>query len=111
MLSFYIDPARIDPAGFFPDDVTRYVAYVKSARPATPGGEVLVPGEPEERTRAKRLKDGVPLPEDTWKAIAAAAEKIGLDRGAHPTHARLTTTKQTHSEDTPVQHSNDLLET
>jgi len=79
MLSFYIDPARIDPDGFFPEDVTRYVAYVKSARPATPGGEVLVPGEPEERTRAKRLKEGVPLPEDTWKAIAAAAEKIGLD--------------------------------
>jgi uncharacterized oxidoreductase len=79
MLSFYIDPARIDPDGFFPDDVTRYVAYVKSARPASPGGEVLVPGEPEERTRAKRLRDGVPLPEDTWKAIAAAAEKIGLD--------------------------------
>ncbi|MFM9846042.1 MAG: malate/lactate/ureidoglycolate dehydrogenase [Hyphomicrobiaceae bacterium] len=79
MLSFYIDPARIDPDGFFPEDVTRYVAYVKSARPATPGGEVLVPGEPEERTRAKRLKDGVPLPEDTWKAIAAAAEKVGVD--------------------------------
>ena len=79
MLSFYIDPARIDPDGFFPEDVSRYVAYVKSARPAAPGGEVLVPGEPEERTRAKRLKEGVPLPEDTWKAIAAAAEKIGLD--------------------------------
>ena len=79
MLSLYIDPARIDPDGFFPEDVTRYVAYVKSARPATPGGEVLVPGEPEERTRAKRLKEGVPLPEDTWKAIAAAAEKVGVD--------------------------------
>jgi hydroxycarboxylate dehydrogenase B len=79
MLSFYIDPARIDPDGFFPEDVTRYVAYVKSARSATPGGEVLVPGEPEERTRDKRLKEGVPLPEDTWKAIAAAAEKVGVD--------------------------------
>ena len=79
MLSFYVDPARIDPDGFFPADVTRYVAYVKSARPATAGGEVLVPGEPEERTRAKRLKDGIPLPEDTWNAIAAAAQNIGLD--------------------------------
>jgi uncharacterized oxidoreductase len=79
MLSFYIDPARIDPDGFFPEDVTRYVAYVKSARPATPGGEVLIPGEPEERTRAQRLKEGVPLPEDTWKAIAYAAEKVGID--------------------------------
>lgn len=79
MLSFYIDPARIDPDGFFPADVARYVAYVKSARPATSSGEVLVPGEPEERTRAKRLQEGVPLPEDTWNAISAAAQKIGLD--------------------------------
>ncbi len=79
MLSFYLDPARIDPEGFFPADVTRYVAYVKSARPAAAGGEVLVPGEPEERMRAQRLKEGVPLPEDTWNAISAAAQKIGLD--------------------------------
>ncbi|MGE5513652.1 MAG: malate/lactate/ureidoglycolate dehydrogenase [Bacteroidota bacterium] len=79
MLSIYLDPARIDPEGFFPEDVRRYVDYVKSARPATPGGEVLVPGEPEERMRAERLKNGVPLPDDTWAAIMEAARKVGLD--------------------------------
>jgi uncharacterized oxidoreductase len=52
---------------------------VKSARPATPGGEVLVPGEPEERSKAERLANGVPLPEDTWAAIIEAARKIGVD--------------------------------
>jgi hydroxycarboxylate dehydrogenase B len=79
MLSIYLDPARLDPAGFFPDDVMRYVAYVKAARPAAPDGEVLVPGEPEERTRTRRLQDGVPLPEDTWNAILQAARRIGVD--------------------------------
>jgi uncharacterized oxidoreductase len=79
MLSFYVDPARIDPTGFFPEDVARYVDFVKSARPATPGGEVLVPGEPEERMRAQRLREGIPLPDDTWSAIIEAARKIGLD--------------------------------
>jgi uncharacterized oxidoreductase len=79
MLSIYLDPVRLDPAGFFPEDVMRYVAYVKSARPAIPGGEVLVPGEPEERMRAQRLKDGVPLPQDTWNAIVEAARRIGID--------------------------------
>ena len=79
MLSIYLDPARFDPAGFFPEDVMRYVAYVKSARPATPGGEVLVPGEPEERTRAQRLEEGVPLPDDTWSAILDSARRIGID--------------------------------
>lgn len=80
MLSIYLDPARFDPEGFFPEDVMRYVTYVKSARPAALGGEVLVPGEPEDRTRAQRLKDGVPLPEDTWNAIVEAACRVGVDQ-------------------------------
>jgi uncharacterized oxidoreductase len=79
MLSIYLDPAKLDPAGFFPEDVMRYVTYVKSARPSTAGGEVLVPGEPEERMRAQRLKEGVPLPEDTWNAIVQAARRTGID--------------------------------
>src|SRR6516225_2207693 len=31
MLSFYADPRVVDPDGFFPRDVARYVAYFKSA--------------------------------------------------------------------------------
>ena len=79
MLSFYIDPAVFDPEGFFPEDVARYVAFVKSAKPATPGGEVLVPGEPEDRMRRQRLAEGVPLPDDTWAAIVEAARSVGVD--------------------------------
>jgi uncharacterized oxidoreductase len=79
MLSFYVDPAVVDPTGFFGPEIDRYVAYVKSARPAVAGGEVLVPGEPEQRTRAERLAKGVPLPDDTWAAIVAAARDVGLD--------------------------------
>ena len=79
MLSFYVDPARIDPDGFFPADVTQYTKHVKSSRPVTPGGEVLVPGEPELRMRAERSKNGLPIPDDTWAAIVTAAKAIGLD--------------------------------
>jgi uncharacterized oxidoreductase len=79
MLSFYVDPKVIDPEAVFPQDVARYVAYFKSARPAVAGGEVLIPGEPEERTRQQRLRDGVPLPDDTWASIVAAAREVGVD--------------------------------
>ncbi|MBN9263537.1 MAG: Ldh family oxidoreductase [Hyphomicrobium sp.] len=79
MLSFYVDPAKLDTSGFFPKDVQRYIDFVKGAKPATPGGEVLIPGEPEERTKAERLANGVPLPEDTWGAIVEAARKVGVD--------------------------------
>jgi hydroxycarboxylate dehydrogenase B len=63
----------------FPADVARYLAYYKSAKPAAPGGEVLTPGEPESRIRQQRLKEGVPLPDDTWAAILAAARAVGVD--------------------------------
>lgn len=79
MLSFYVDPTKLDPSGFYPEDVQRYVDYVKDTKPDTPGGEVLVPGEPEERMRAERRANGIPLPDDTWGAIVEAARKIGVD--------------------------------
>ena len=58
---------------------TKYTSHVKSSRPITPGGEILVPGEPELRMRAERGKNGLPLPEDTWAAIVAAAKAVGID--------------------------------
>jgi uncharacterized oxidoreductase len=79
MLSFYIDPKVVDPEAMFSDDVARYIAYFKSAKPATAAGEVLVPGEPEQRMRAQRSKDGVPLPDDTWASILATAREVGVD--------------------------------
>jgi uncharacterized oxidoreductase len=79
MLSFYLDPKVFDPEGFFPKDIAKYVAFVKSSRPAGAGSEVLVPGEPEMRMRAERLANGIPLPDDTWAAIVETARSIGLD--------------------------------
>jgi hydroxycarboxylate dehydrogenase B len=78
MFSLYVDPVRIDPQHIFPPEAVRYVDHVKSAKPSEPGGEVLVPGEPEERSRAKRLAEGIPLPDDTWTSIMAAARSVGL---------------------------------
>jgi uncharacterized oxidoreductase len=79
MLSFYVDPKVVDPEAMFSEDVTRYIAFFKSAKPAAQGGEVLIPGEPERRTRAQRLAEGVPLPNDTWASILATAREVGVD--------------------------------
>ena len=78
MLSFYVDPKVVDPEALFSPDVARYVAFFKSAKPAVAGGEVLIPGEPERRMRDQRLREGVPLPDDTWAAIIAAAREVGI---------------------------------
>lgn len=84
MLSVYIDPRQIDPEDVFAADVSRYVAYFKSSRPAEAGGEVLVPGEPEIRKRRSRLAEGIPLPDETWAALVATARRVGLDEQRLP---------------------------
>src|SRR5690242_12102076 len=78
MFSFYIDPARVDPDGLFSEDVARFVAFLKQAKPVPPATETLVPGEPESKTREQRLRDGVPLPEETWRSLLEAAQLAGL---------------------------------
>jgi len=39
---------------------------------------VLIPGDPERKTRAERTKNGVPLPDDTWAAIVNTAREVGV---------------------------------
>jgi uncharacterized oxidoreductase len=80
MLSFYLAPDRFGGAAML-DSARDYAAYVKATRPATEGGEVLLPGEPETRTRAARLREGIPLQDDTWAAICATAERLGVAPG------------------------------
>ncbi len=77
MLSIYLDPGHFG-AAHFAEVAREYALYVKASRPATPGAEVLVPGEPESRTRAARKRDGIPLQVDTWAAIKETAVGLGL---------------------------------
>ncbi len=77
MLSIYLDPRHFGAAGFA-ETARGFAEYVRHSRPATPGGEVLVPGDAESRTRTARLRDGVPLQVETWAAIQATGVKLGL---------------------------------
>ena len=79
MFSIYVDPARIDPEALFPQEAARYLAYVSSAKPAPPATATLLPGEPEARMRAERLEHGIPLPQETWDLLLAAARSVGVD--------------------------------
>ena len=79
MFSFYVDPARVDPEHMFPAEVSRYVHFVKEAKPLDQGTAPMVPGEPEARCREQRLREGVPLSADTWAAITETAASVGLN--------------------------------
>jgi uncharacterized oxidoreductase len=82
MLAIYIDPKRIDPANFFDGEMARYVDYYKDTKPAKGNDGVLIPGDPEARTRADRTANGVPLPDDTWAAIVNTAREVGVSDAA-----------------------------
>ncbi len=78
MLSIYLDRRQMAPDSQAMDDVLTYVDWFSGARPTSPGGEVLVPGEPERRRRAEREVAGIELTEATWTSILEAARSVGL---------------------------------
>jgi uncharacterized oxidoreductase len=59
-------------------DINRLVAWVKGSPPASPGGEVLLPGEIERRTRAARRAHGIPLDPNTLAQLRAGATSVGV---------------------------------
>lgn len=81
MLSIYLDPHHFGAAGFA-ETARDFADYVQRCRPIEAGGEVLVPGQPEQRNRAARLRDGVPLQAETWASIQATGTALGLPAAA-----------------------------
>ena len=45
-----------------------------------PGGEVLLPGDPERRTRVEREARGIPLDPNTLAQLRSAAESVGVPK-------------------------------
>ena len=78
-LATIIDVERVRGRRAFDDEVRDLVAFVKSSKLAEGFSEILVPGEPELRTKAKREKEGIPVHPDTWQAIVGRANKHGVD--------------------------------
>ena len=78
MLSFFVDPERLPGGARLADEVAAAVAHVKASPPADPALPVLVAGEPELASRARRLAEGVPVERATWDQIRAAAATVGV---------------------------------
>jgi uncharacterized oxidoreductase len=61
-------------------EIDGFVGYVKGSPPADPASPVLVPGDPERRSRKLRGQTGIPLDSATWEALVAAGEAMGVTR-------------------------------
>lgn len=79
MLSIYIAPAVYAPDGAVAREAARFVAWVKASPPRKPGEPVQAPGDVERRTRAERLRTGIPIDDKTWSDLLDAASSVGID--------------------------------
>ena len=72
------DPGAYRPGDLFGGSVEGIAGRLKAVKPAGGFGEVLLPGEPEVRTRDRRSREGIPLPDATWEAVCSVARKLGV---------------------------------
>ncbi|WP_026820726.1 Ldh family oxidoreductase [Arthrobacter castelli] len=54
------------------------VELAHATEPAAQDNGVLVPGEPEERTRAERLRKGIPIPDEVVNELQQVGERHGV---------------------------------
>jgi uncharacterized oxidoreductase len=73
-----ISPAAFGDADHYQALVGEHLAAAKRVAPAGNAGEVLIPGEPEARSRAQRTRDGISLPEATWNELAEVGRRYGV---------------------------------
>jgi uncharacterized oxidoreductase len=82
MFAIYVDPRVVDTSNFFDVEISRYVDFIRATKPVAGVDAVLIPGDPEKKTRADRTRNGVPLPDDTWAAIVNTAREVGVDEAS-----------------------------
>ena len=78
MLMFVLNPEATGNAEGFQREVTAMVDYLHSATPAAGTEKVLVPGDPERKSRRTRMQAGIPLDAGSWRSITKAALAAGL---------------------------------
>jgi LDH2 family malate/lactate/ureidoglycolate dehydrogenase len=61
------------PEAQFLGAAERLRAQISGSAPITGFDEVLLPGDPEQRTRQRRLEEGIPIPQPTWDDILMLA--------------------------------------
>jgi len=83
MLSIILAPSFFESEPAFAAELRRFIAWVKSSEKVSKDGEILMPGEIEERTKARRLREGIDIDDTTWKQIQNTAKDVNaVERGA-----------------------------
>jgi uncharacterized oxidoreductase len=73
-----LDPEHFGGAAHFATEVKDLAAFVRSCPTIDAGDEILLPGDPEQRTMAARRKTGIVIDEGNWRPLVELAESLGV---------------------------------
>jgi len=76
-----VNVETFQPLAAFKQMISEFKTHLKSLPPAPGVDEILLPGEMEWQTKRKRVREGIPFPETTWKRIVEVAALFGI---THP---------------------------
>jgi len=79
-LAIIIDTKLTVTDNYFKNDVNRLTKWVKDSPKAKNVNEILLPGEIEKTTKKERLKNGIPLDEQTINQIKNTAVLLGMNK-------------------------------
>ncbi|MEZ5666575.1 MAG: malate/lactate/ureidoglycolate dehydrogenase [Alphaproteobacteria bacterium] len=82
MLSIYLAPDLLGTGDAYIAEAERLTAWVTGAPPAGTGDRVLMPGDVERETAARRSAEGIPLDANTAAELRRLAEGFGADPAA-----------------------------
>jgi uncharacterized oxidoreductase len=82
MLTVLIDPAALGDKAGFEREAQAFVDWVLASPPREGFEPVRLAGDSERMSRARRLAEGVPVDDTTWRQILAAAARLGVDPSA-----------------------------
>jgi hydroxycarboxylate dehydrogenase B len=77
MTSILISPNHLADPDWMEREVSRMCDYACAARPAEPGGRILVPGDPERLSAELRNEGGIPLDPETLLQLKDTARSLG----------------------------------
>jgi len=77
-LLIVFDPSRIVDRNWLIDEIKAMTDYVTASPPRNSAEPVLIPGDPERLSREKRIAEGVPIDDETWREIAEAARGVNV---------------------------------
>lgn len=81
-IGHFFGAMRIDafrPADEFKNHMDNWITTFRNSTPVSETKPVLIPGDPERITSAKRMQDGIPLLDPVVKDLETLAQKFSLD--------------------------------